>query len=268
MKKCIILILLCILLGVSVRAYENEMLKIKPVDSVKDFQLMTQVKFDTQRFDNLFRKGTKPDFLKMRQGSIVIKVGKVGGVGTIVCVDEDYLYVLTAKHVIKRRGKIAVEVIDINGNATIIRNISKKNISFHKTVDLGLLKVPNPGGRFGVMRLAKTPALIGDEIYTIGHPCNIFYAVNKGIVSSYIKKTFSNIKEEYMVISAPSFSGNSGGAIVNKRNELVGVVVGIQYIGNNINDYKNTVYVFHIAYAVKLQFIKELLSEQGLVFIQ
>jgi len=220
-----------------------------------------QSKFDTKRFDSLFTSET----LKLRQGMVAVKVGKRGGAGVIVEIDDKYLYVLTAKHILLQKGQLAIEVLDKNSKSTIIKNISKTNTVKHRKVDLGLIKVPRPEGDFGTIKLAERPVLIGEKIRVVGHPCNIYYAITEGIVSSYKKRKFQGIKEEYIVVSAPSFSGGSGGALINSKGQLAGIVVGIMYIGRNAMDYKNTVYVFHIVYVTKLEFIKDFLYKNGII---
>ncbi len=217
------------------------------------------------RWDSLYKTNCNPDFLKMRQATVEIKVGKAGGAGAIVHIDEEYLYVLTANHIVKRRGTIHVRVKDTSGEATIIKNIPRKNISSSKTVDLSLMKIAKPTGVFGYFPLGKV-ALIGEDIYTIGHPLNTHYSINKGIVSCYKKRTYNNKKEEYLVVSAPSFSGNSGGAVVDSKTELIGLAVGIMYAGEKPTSLKSrTIYLFHMTYAVRLQDIKKFLEEELLI---
>jgi S1-C subfamily serine protease len=231
----------------------------KPIFEETYFTLMADV---SSRWDSRYKTNCSPDFLQMRQATVEIKVGNTGGAGAIVKMDDKYLYVLTAQHCIG--NNMAMQIKDINGDIYRVFDIPNSNIIMHKDVDLALIKVPKPLATFRKFMLAKPPALVGTDIYTIGHPANTYYSVNRGIVSSYTERTYNNHKEEYLLVSAPSWGGNSGGAIVNSDTELVGIAVGILYVGNDWKDYKNNVYLFYMTYAVTLEKMYEFLTDNGI----
>lgn len=232
----------------------------RPVYEETQFTLMPDV---SSRWDSRYKTNCNPDFLQMRQATVEIKTGDSGGAGAIIKIDDKYLYVLTAQHCIG--NNMAMQIKDINGEIYRVFDIPNSNIIRHKTVDLALIKVPKPLATFRKFFIAQPPALIGTNIYTIGHPANTYYSVNIGIVSSYTYRVYNNHKEEYLLISAPSWGGNSGGAVVNSDTELVGIAVGILYVGENWKDYKNNIYLFHMTYAVTIEQIREFLNENNIV---
>lgn len=215
------------------------------------------------RWDDRYKTGSNPDFLKMRQSTVEIKMGRQGGAGTIVMIDDQYLYILTAQH--GMNSKIMIQAKDIEGKRHLIKNIPTKNIIKHKNVDLALIKAPRPNAEFQYFKLADKAPLIGERIYTIGHPANTYYSVHEGLISSFSYRTFNNHRAEYTMISAPSWGGNSGGAVINEKTELVGIAVGILYVGTNPKDYKNTVYLFHMTYAVSYEKILDFMYDNGLI---
>lgn len=253
------IIILCIL-GMIISIASPLQTHQKPIFEETDFALMTDV---SSRWDSRYKTNCNPDFLQMRQATVEIKVGNSGGAGAIVKIDDKYLYVLTAEHCVG--NNMAMQIKDINGEIHRVFNIPNSNILRHKTVDLALIKVPKPLATFRKFFLATPPALVGTDIYTIGHPANTYYSVNRGIVSSYTDRTYNNHKEEYLLVSAPSWGGNSGGAVVNSDTELLGIVVGILYVGENWKDYKNNTYLFYMTYAVTLEQIREFLKDNQIL---
>jgi len=204
----------------------------------------------------------KPEIIKLRLATVEVKVGKSGGTGTIIKVDENYLYILTAKHIVDCKGKVGVQVTDDKKHKFIkILNISRDNVYSDKYVDMAIIKAPRPEGSFTALDVAEDRPRIGTQIYTMGHPIGLYYTVNDGIVSNYTAKVFGNNKRKYMMISAPAFSGNSGGACINSYTEIVGVVVGISYIKQEGFFTDNKFYLPHLAFAVNADDINKFVEE-------
>lgn len=205
--------------------------------------------------DNL---NPKPDFKSLKLSTVEVKVGRAGGAGNIIDQDEEYLYIISARHVIDadRKGKIQVKVTNTNNEKFIIK-VPRKDVKVDRLVDVGLIKVKKPKGEFKSLSLCKESPGVGTKIYTIGHPIGFHYTVNVGIVSNYVKRKWMDGHEMYMLISAPSFSGNSGGATINCNNELVGIVVGVMYVGKK----SKPMYLYHLTIATNLEHISRFLDE-------
>ncbi len=84
--------------------------------------------------------------------------------------------------------------------------------------DIALLKVASDKTPF--LPLSSKDSQVGDPIYAIGTPYMGFHqTVTSGIVSA---KFFAKVSN-YMQIDAPLRTGNSGGALINTKGELVGI---------------------------------------------
>lgn len=203
----------------------------------------------------------KPDFDKYRKATIEIKVGKPGGAGVIFKIDNNHMYILTVNHIFKNNGRIDIQLRDKHWNKVKIENISRENLYRDRKADLALLKIPRPEGDFVFLPVADRPAEIGDKIYTIGHPLRFFHTIMKGIVSNFVKRIYNNKKIEYMMISVSSFNGNSGGAVVDTRGKIVGIVSGVMYLDKIGILSSAKILINQLTFAVKIEDIKRLIKE-------
>lgn len=202
----------------------------------------------------------KPDFEELKSITVQVKIGKAGGAGILIKETEKYLYISTAQHITRRKGKVSVWLLDINGKFVKIIDIDRKNIFEDKILDLALIRILKPKAQFNYVNFAKNSPVVGTKIYSIGHPLMFRYTFNEGIVTNYTKRISCTKKEAvYLQISAPSIGGNSGGALINEKNELVGMVIGIMYIDKGI--FKGQILLPHISFAVKIEDIKRFLKE-------
>jgi serine protease DegS len=133
-------------------------------------------------------------------------------------------YIVTNYHVISKAEEIAVELID--GRTTIA-----KVIGFDAETDLAVLKIP----------LDNLPAItlnsnvevkVGDVTLVIGHPFGVGQSVTMGIVSA-TKRIALGISEyeDYIQTDAAVNLGNSGGAMINSRGDLIGISSIVFYGG-------------------------------------
>ena len=90
--------------------------------------------------------------------------------------------------------------------------------------DLAVLKVE--AGELRAMGLADSEAVdVGDVVLALGNPLGVGQTVTMGIISGKSRATgFGDGSfEDFLQTDAPINSGNSGGALVNTRGELVGI---------------------------------------------
>ncbi len=199
-------------------------------------------------------------FYKLQLATIQIGVGSKGGAGVIIKEDKDFLYIATVKHAVTIKGKLKVVIRRKDLKLETVKNISRKNVYTDKILDLAIVKVPKPKGEFEILNSAIKSPPVGETIYTIGHPLSVHNTINIGIVSNYIRNPFPKKRGVYMLVSAPSFAGNSGGAVVNENMELVGITSGIMWLGDNPRDTKHVTFLYHMTYSIRIEEIKALLE--------
>jgi S1-C subfamily serine protease len=77
---------------------------------------------------------------------------------------------------------------------------------------------------------------VGSDVYVIGHPVGLGWTITRGIVSA-VRKAGEIAPIEMIQTDAAISPGNSGGPLLNRYGQLVGVVVskfagpGIESVG-------------------------------------
>lgn len=138
------------------------------------------------------------------------------GLGSGVVVTGDG-YILTNNHVIESADDIQVEFA---GG----RTAKARLIGADKPSDLALLKVEQAG--LATLPLGNSDAVqVGDVVLAIGNPLGVGQTVTMGIVSAKGRSTGTGdgSYEDFLQTDAPINHGNSGGALVSTRGELVGI---------------------------------------------
>jgi serine protease Do len=139
-----------------------------------------------------------------------------GGLGSGVIVSEDG-YVLTNHHVVASAQRILVDLADR-------RTFRAKLVGSDAASDLALLKIDATGLTplpFGDSKSAR----VGDVVLAFGNPLGVGQTVTMGIISAKGRATDpgNGSFEDFLQTDAPINQGNSGGALVNVRGELIGV---------------------------------------------
>lgn len=131
---------------------------------------------------------------------------------------------VTNAHVVA--GASRVEIFDDGGT---LLGIARYAEMLSTTVDLAIL--PSVGARAPALSLASAPPPVGEQVIVIGAPEGLTNTVSDGIVSA-IRKVETR---QLLQITAPISPGSSGGPVLNKRGEVVGVSVSILREGQNLN---------------------------------
>jgi S1-C subfamily serine protease len=140
------------------------------------------------------------------------------GSGVLISADG---YVVTNSHVI---GSPKAEVTVIFADK---HEAPARIIGIDKATDLALVKVDKPGQpplKWGDSSQAK----VAEWVLAIGSPYQLSHSVSLGIISALGRRNlgFSEY-EDFIQTDAAINRGNSGGALVNARGELIGINTGI-----------------------------------------
>jgi len=150
------------------------------------------------------------------------------GEGSGVIVDAGQGYLLTNHHVIENADEITVSLSDGRSfTATVIGSDADS--------DLAVLRIDAPG----ITELpfaAEDDLRVGDYVVAIGNPLGFENTVTAGIVSGLGRNGIgAETYEDFIQTDASINLGNSGGALVNLRGELVGINSAIiSQTGGNI----------------------------------
>jgi serine protease Do len=139
-----------------------------------------------------------------------------GGLGSGVIVSADG-YVLTNHHVVDGAEEITVELTDG-------RSFKADVVGTDAPSDLAVLKID--GRNFPALPLGNSDQVrVGDVVLAVGNPMGVGQTVTIGIISAKGRATGlgDGSFEDFLQTDAPINHGNSGGALVNTRGELVGI---------------------------------------------
>jgi len=142
------------------------------------------------------------------------------GLGSGVIIDSDEGYIVTNNHVIENADKIMITLKDG-------RQLEAKKLGSDAKSDIALLQIES--NNLHEIKLADSDKLrVGDFSIAIGSPFGLGQTVTSGIVSALGRNNL-NIEqyEDFIQTDAAINSGNSGGALVNLRGELIGINTAI-----------------------------------------
>jgi S1-C subfamily serine protease len=142
------------------------------------------------------------------------------GLGSGVIVSPDG-YVLTANHVVSGAEEIMV------GLGTELRKYKAKKVGTDPGTDVALLKIEEknlPAITFADSEKARA----GDVVLAVGNPFGLRQTVTMGIISAVGRGGMGIVDyENFIQTDAAINMGNSGGALVDIKGELLGINTAI-----------------------------------------
>ena len=134
--------------------------------------------------------------------------------GSGVIISDDG-YIVTNNHVVGDADEIEVK---LNDN----REFKGRIIGCDATTDLALIKIDAKD--LPAIKIGNSDDLkLGQWVLAVGNPFNLTSTVTAGIVSAKARSLGANGIESFIQTDAAINSGNSGGALVNDKGELVGI---------------------------------------------
>jgi serine protease Do/serine protease DegQ len=166
-----------------------------------------------------------PLFRHFFEAPSIERVLETTSLGSGVIVDAENGLILTNFHVIKDAYQINVTLTDGRElNAEIIGRDADTDVAVIQVASENLSQIP----------MADSNKLrVGDFVVAIGNPFGLGQTVTSGIVSA-LGRSGLGIEsiEDFIQTDASINLGNSGGALVNLRGELVGLNTAIYGAGN------------------------------------
>ena len=142
------------------------------------------------------------------------------GQGSGVIIDSESGYVVTNHHVIENADQIRVRLDDG-------RSFEAKVVGADPEADVAVIQIPAQGLK--AINIGDSDSLrVGDFVVAIGNPFGLSQTATSGIVSA-LGRSGLGIEgyEDFIQTDASINQGNSGGALVNLRGELIGVNTAI-----------------------------------------
>ena len=183
------------------------------VKAVVNIEVVQEIEVPERQYDPFFeffgipQQGRRGPSTQERRG---------GGSGVIISADG---YIVTNNHVVDEATRLRVKLSDG-------RTFDAKVIGTDPTTDVALVKIEAedlPTLPFG----SSDSLRLGEWVLAIGSPYNLQSTITAGIVSAKARQ-LDVIPSEFRIESfiqtdAAVNPGNSGGALVNTRGELVGI---------------------------------------------
>ena len=144
------------------------------------------------------------------------------GTGTIVDAKGD---ILTSLHVVADATDIQVTFADgTTSSASVATQQPDNDIAVLKADKLPAQIVPAVLGNPNAMH-------VGDEAYVVGNPFGLYSSMSAGVISGF-NRTFQPVNSKLNLkgliqIDAAVNPGNSGGPLLNRYGEVIGIVEGL-----------------------------------------
>ena len=167
--------------------------------------------FFSDPFGGFFGRGQGNNGKRQRQ----VQTPKRAGAGSGVIISADG-YIVTNNHVVDGADEITVT---LNENS---KEYSARIIGADKTTDLALIKID--AKQLPAIVIANSDNVkVGEWVLAVGNPLGLNNTVTAGIVSAKARQMGGEGVTSMIQTDAAINQGNSGGALVNTRGELIGI---------------------------------------------
>jgi len=163
---------------------------------------------------NQIKASTSSDFSGIIEDSlksvVTVKTDVGQGTGFII---SDEGFIVTNAHVLAGGKRVSVLDYEQNEHSTEL-------IGYNISLDIALLKI---SGNYNFLELGDSEDIqIGEKVIAIGNPLGLQFSVSEGIVSA-INREGTNGVYAYIQTDAALNPGNSGGPLINKQGEVIGI---------------------------------------------
>jgi S1-C subfamily serine protease len=147
-----------------------------------------------------------------------------GSLGTGVILDDSG-DILTSLHVVAQATEI--QVIFADGTKSSAQVTVKQ-----PEIDIAVLRADNPPAQIIPAVLGNPHAMqVGDEVFAVGNPFGLYSSMSAGVISGFDRSfeppDSGQTLQGMIQIDAAVNPGNSGGPLLNRYGQVIGIVTGI-----------------------------------------
>ena len=146
------------------------------------------------------------------------------GIGSGVVINSD-AEVLTSLHIVESATMIELIFADGTRSSAAVTNADpEKDIAVLAPAALPQVVLPATLGNSGALR-------VGDEVFAVGNPLGLVGSLSAGVVSGLDRESTPPGREEALrgliQFDAAVNPGSSGGPLLDRRGQVVGIVTGL-----------------------------------------
>lgn len=175
-------------------------------------------------FSSLVYKAIQPSLVLIQTHGSQANGGSADGLGSGVVIDQAG-DILTSLHVVDGATRITVTFADgMETGALVIAQQPENDIAVLQPEKQPTLLVPAVLGN-------PNASEVGDEAFVVGNPFGLYSSLSAGVISGF-NRTFKvpdSTRELHgmIQIDAAVNPGNSGGPLLNRYGQVIGIVTGI-----------------------------------------
>ena len=179
------------------------------------------------------------------------------GSGIIISQSDSELLILTNNHVVEGTDTLSVQFVDEKSVDATVKGTSER-----KDVAIVSVKLSNIDSdtleKIKIATIGDSDELkVGNGIIAIGNALGYGQAVTTGVVSAINREvSIDGIKNKMIQIDAAINGGNSGGALLNSRGE----VVGINSAKYSSSGYSSEASIEGMGFAIPITDVKDLIE--------
>ena len=127
-------------------------------------------------------------------------------------------------------------------------------VKMDNELDLAILKIKDDI-KYSPISFSKDTYTYGDNVYAIGNTSNYGIGISQGIISvPEVNIIYNEISRRVIQADIDIASGNSGGALLDKKGRLIGITTfRTKDLSNNVN--------YGFAYSIPVRIVKEYIGE-------
>ena len=183
---------------------------------------------------------------------------KGAGSGVIVASDSDEIFILTNYHVVENTTELSVKFIDDESIDAKVKGVSERK-------DIAVVSVKKSDMKKSTLESIKVATLgssdelrVGNGIIAIGNALGYGQSVTTGVVSALNREVANDENGQEMIqIDAAINGGNSGGALLNSKGE----VVGINTAKYSSSGYSSNASIEGMGFAIPISDVEDLIKD-------